>query len=177
MKVNVLNQCSDFKLTYQGYFCSGAEWNTDSNREIDTGSMKNADLTLSQATFGGILTHSLERKHAKISNLPDSAYILLLIAWKSEGYKKFRVFVHLIEYDKAFYWDKLSYKEYYQGYTNHLSTYTGPIKDTWLIPDGTVLATELELDFTQRDGVLNVTISEGIGDEHTRRPEWLNLER
>jgi hypothetical protein len=44
-----------------------------------------------------------------------------------------------------------------------------------LIPDGTVLMSILELDFTQRDGVLNITISESIRDDYTRRPEWINL--
>jgi hypothetical protein len=36
--------------------------------------------------------------------------------------------------------------------------------------------TGLELDFTQRDGVLNITISEGVKDNHTRMPELIDLE-
>jgi hypothetical protein len=34
--------------------------------------------------------------------------------------------------------------------------------------------TKLELDFTQRNGVLNITISEGVEDEHTKRPVWID---
>jgi hypothetical protein len=126
--------------------------------------------------FGGILMYVLERKHVKIGTRHEPTHILLLVAWKSEGYKKLRAFAHLIEYDKASCWDNLSQEEYYQRFTSQLRIYTGPIKDTWLMPDGTVLLTELGLDFTQRDGVLNVTISEGIEDENTKRPEWIHLE-
>jgi hypothetical protein len=177
MKVNVLNQCSDFELTYRGCFNNGANRDKGPAKEIDAGNMNSIDLLPFLSMFEGILAHYLERKNVKASNPSESMRTLLLIAWKSEGYKKFRVFVHLIEYEKAFYWDKLNLEEYYQRYTSQLRIYTGPIKDTWLMPDGTVLATELELDFTQRDGVLNVTISEGLEDKKTKRLEWLNLER
>jgi hypothetical protein len=40
-----------------------------------------------------------------------------------------------------------------------------------------VLMTELELDFTQRDGVLNIIISERNNDNHARRPKWINLNK
>jgi hypothetical protein len=99
------------------------------------------------------------------------------VIWKSEGYKNFRMLLQLIKYGKKIYWDETMLEEYYQRYANQLSTYTGPIKDTWSISDGTVLMAKLELDFTQRDGVLNLTISEGIRDEHTRRPERIDPER
>jgi hypothetical protein len=177
MEVNVHNQCSDFELTGRGYFSNGVSWDEDSYEEIDTSSMKRIDFMLSLAVFEGALTYVLERKHVKTSTRPEPTRILLLLAWKSKCYRNFRVFVHLIEYDKAFYWDELNPEEYYQRYASQFSTYTGPIKDTWLIPDGAVLSTELELDFTKRDGVLSVTISKGVEDKHTKRPEWLDLER
>jgi hypothetical protein len=67
-------------------------------------------------------------------------------------------------------------EEYYQRYVSQLCAYTGPIKDTWLIYDGTVLMTRLELDFTQGYDVLNIVISESVMDEHTKRIEWINSE-
>jgi hypothetical protein len=120
--------------------------------------------------------YELERKHIKPGNRSEPTRILLLIAWKSEGYKKFCVFVHSIESDKRLYWDGIYLEEYHQRYASQLLRYTGPSKDTWLIHDGTVLMTELKLDFTQRDGVLSVTVSEGVKNEHTRRLEWIDLE-
>jgi hypothetical protein len=52
-----------------------------------------------------------------------------------------------------------------------------PIEETWLIHDGTVLVTRLELNFAQRYGILNVTISEGIRDDHIKRPIWIGSGR
>jgi hypothetical protein len=177
MKVNIHNQCLDFKLKYRGHFNSGARYNEDPDEEVNTGSMKSIDLITSWVAFEGALMYELERKHVKIGNRPDSSHIQLFIAWKSEGYEKFRVFVHLIECEKQSYWGKATQEEYYQRYTNQLCTYTDPIKDTWLIYDDAVLMAGLELDFTQRDGVLNITISEGVRDDYTKRPERINLER
>jgi hypothetical protein len=99
------------------------------------------------------------------------------VGWKSEGYKELCACVCLIECDKTFPWHKVNTEEYYQRYTNQFGIYTGPIKDTWLTHDGAVLTTKLELYFTQRNDVLNITISEGISDDHTKRPVWINPER
>jgi hypothetical protein len=177
MRVNIHNQCSYFKLTYRESFGEGALCNDDSDEDVDTGSMKSVDLIPFRVAFTGALMYELERKHVKTGSRSEPTLILLFIAWKSEGYKKFRVFVHLIEYDKRSYLHKITSEEYYQRYASQLCTYTDPIKDMWFIYDGTVLMTRLELDFTQRDGVLGVTISEGVEDAHTKRPEWIDLER
>jgi hypothetical protein len=103
-----------------------------------------------------------------------STYTLLFIALKYEGYKVFRTCVCLIECDKQIKWNLYKLEEYRQRYASQLCTYTGLVEDTWLLQDGTVLMTKLELDFTQGNGVLSITISEGIRDEYTRRPEWID---
>jgi hypothetical protein len=177
MKVNIHNQCSNFKLERRGYFNIGAYYNEKPAEEVDTSSMKSVDLIPFLSTFGGVLTYVLQRKDVKPSDRFESTRIRLLVVWKSEGYKKLRTFVHLIEFNKWPRWSGAKMEEYYQRYVNQLNTYIDPIKDTWLMPDSIVLMTRLELDFTQRDGILNVTISEGMSDEHTRRPEWVNLNR
>jgi hypothetical protein len=151
MKVSIRNQCSDFKLRCRSHFSNSIDWNTYPDEEVDAGSMTNAILTSYSATF-----------------------TLLFITWKSEGYKELRACIRLIEYDKQVKWDGYKLKEYYKRYANQFSTYTGPIEDTWLMPDGTVLMTRLELDFTQRDGVLNIIIFKGVENEYTRRPVWLD---
>jgi hypothetical protein len=171
MKVNIHNQCSGFNLTNGGYFSAGTYWNESPNGEVKSGSTTSADLTPFLSTFGGVLAYRLEEEYA------EATYIRLLVAWKSEGYKKFRVFVHLIEHEDWRDWSKVRLEEYYQRYASQLSTYTGPIKNTWLIEDDIVLMTALELDFTQRDDVLNITISESVKDEHTKRPVWFKQKR
>jgi hypothetical protein len=171
MKVNIRNHCSDFHLKNLRCFSIGVNWNKYPSEEVYVGGMMSADLISSSSIFEGVLTYDLKRKGV------ESTYIRLFVAWKSEGYKRFHMFLRLIEHDERYKWNKNELEEYCQRYASQLCTYTGPIKDTWLIPDGTVLMTELELDFTQRDGVLKLTISEGIRDEHIRRPKWLNLKR
>jgi hypothetical protein len=176
MKVNIHNQCSNFKLKYKGCFTISANINEDPDEEVDAGSMTSIDLEHGLSTFGGVLTYELQRKRANHGNRPRSIYTRLFMTWKTEGYKKFRVLVQLIEYDKIP-WLKFGSEGHYRRYVSQLCTYTSPIEDTWLMPDGTVLTTRLELDFTQRDGVLNMTISEGVKDERTKKPEWVGPER
>jgi hypothetical protein len=168
MKVNIYNQCSNFQLTYQECFSHGAYWNKKPDWKVDAGRMTSTYLTPFLSTFEGVITYRLKRKGGM------SKYIQLFVAWKSEGYKKFRVFVHLTESDKLFFRYTTKLEEYYQRHANQLSTYAGPIKNTWLIPDDTVLMTRLELNFTQRDGVLNIAISEGVKDKHAKKPIWLD---
>jgi hypothetical protein len=177
MEVNIYNQCSDFDLIDGEYFISGADWVKYPVNAVDAGSMTNATLIPSPITFEGVLAYGLLRKNVESGNQHKSTYILLFVAWKSEGYREFHVFVHVIECDKKIKWNQIKLDEYYQRYANQFSTYAGPIKDTWLMYDGTVLMTGLDLDFMQRDGVLNTTISEGVKGEHTRRPEWIDLNR
>jgi hypothetical protein len=177
IEVDIYNQCSGIELIKQGYFSSGADWNEEPYDKVDAESIMSVGLKSPLAIFEGALIYELRRKYAKIDNQLDSAYTLLLATWKSEGYKNFYVFLQLIECDRTSYWNNAKLERYYQRYHNQLSTYTGSIKDTWLIDDDVVLMTRLELDFTQRDGVLSIIISEGVKDEHAKRPERINLER
>jgi hypothetical protein len=177
MKVNIRNQCLDFKLKDRRCFSNGAHWSIYPDLRIDSGSIMSVGLKSSLLMFEGGIMYKLQRKHVECDDQSELIYTLLFIAWKYEGYKKFCVFIQLIECYKAFHLDKIKLEEYYQRHANQLSTYTRAIKDTWLIHDGTVLMTELDLDFTQRDGRLNIAISEGIRDAHTRRPEWINIEK
>jgi hypothetical protein len=174
MKVNIRNQCSNFKLINRKYFENNMNWNKYPDEAIDAGSMTSADLTSNWATFEGVIMYQLQRKWTKHDGQPRSTVTLLFIAWKSDGYKGLCVRVHLIGYDKQIKWNRIKLKEYYQRYANQLSTYNGPIRDTWLMPNITVLMTELKLDLTQRDSVLNIAISEGTSDDYIREPERIN---
>jgi hypothetical protein len=79
----------------------------------------------------------------------------------------------LIERDKWPHWrNEIHTDKHYRRYASQLSTYTGPIEETWLTHDNIVFMTRLELDFAQRDVVLNITVSKGVEDTHARRPIW-----
>jgi TRAP-type uncharacterized transport system substrate-binding protein len=174
MKINIHNQCSNFKLKDKRMFNNCLNWNRRPNDEVDANSMTSGVSTSSWATFESIVIYRLQRKSVESDDQLKSTYTLLFIVWKSEGYKKFSVFVQLIDCDKTFSWRKIDQEEYYQRYASQLSTYTGPVKDTWLLSDGTVLMTKLDLGFMQRDGVLTVTISNGVKDDHTKIPKLID---
>jgi hypothetical protein len=177
MKVNVHNQCSDFNLVDQKHFNYCAGWDEHHVEKVDASNMMSIDLKPLMAAFEGALICKLQKNIIKSDDQLESPYLLFFIAWKSGGYKKYHVVLKLIECDKTFHWDKFKPEEYFQKHANQFSTYTGPIKETWLINDNTVLMTKLEIDFTKRDGALNITISDSSRDEHTKLPEWINLGR
>jgi hypothetical protein len=139
--------------------------------------MMSVDLVPFLSTFGGILTYVLEGEDVESDNLLEPTNIRLFVAWKFEGYKKIRTFIHVLEYSKQFDWNRITLEEHYQKCDNRLSTYTGSIKETWLTDYGTVLTTKLELNFTRRYSRLDLTISEGIRDGHAKRSIWIGPER
>jgi hypothetical protein len=177
MEVNIHNQCSDFRLTDGRYSNNDADWREFSNWRLYSDTMINDGTGPFLSTFGGILTYMLNRENIKPDEKYKPTHIRLFVIWKSEGYKNFRLFALLIECDKTLSWDKLKVKEYCQRYDNQLSTYTGPIENTWLIDDDLVVMIRLELDFMKRDGRLSITVSESVRDERTKRPVWINLKR
>jgi hypothetical protein len=177
MKVNIHNQCSDFKLINRGYFSDGSRWNRYLAEEVDPGGMVNIEFKYSLATFEGALAYKLQRGDVKSNGQFEPTCILLFVAWKSDGYRKICAYVRLLEYDEWFYWNETKLKEYYQMHASQLSIYTGPSKETWSIHNDVVLVTGLELDFAQRDGRLNIFISENVKNEYTKIPVWVGPER
>jgi hypothetical protein len=186
MKVNIHNQYSSFQLRYWGNWTSGIVKYRDFVQKVDDGSMTIVDFKSPLTMFEGVLICKLQRKSVESDDQSEnfesddqseSTCILLLVAWKSEDYKNFYMFTHLVEHEKQFRWSLAKLEEYCQRYANQLCIYSDPIKDTWLTRDGTVLMTESELDFAQRDGILNITIAEGVKDNFTKIPKWIDSER
>jgi hypothetical protein len=169
MQVNVHHPC--FKLIDQEYFGHDMIENVSSDQEI-TGDRICLGFKPSLATFEGVLTYELQKDES--GDVSKSTYFRLFVAWKLQGYKELCTGVYLIACDKKMEWNRNKLEECYQRHANQLSTYAGPIKDTWLLEDGAVVMIGLELDFTQRDGVLNINITEGVKDEHTKKPEWID---
>jgi hypothetical protein len=172
MEVNIHNQCTNFDWVAPKRFNIGVDKGSFSSRLAHVGYMTSFDLIPFQSTFGGVLMYTLQENYGKASDLHKSTDVRLLIAWKSEGYKNFGVFVQLIEYDEDIHWEEFTLEEYYKRYANEFSTYTGPIKETWMTRDGIMFTTGIDVDFTLRDGVLNIAISDGVNEVYTKTPEW-----
>jgi hypothetical protein len=172
--VNIYNRCLGFKLTDIRCFSTGADWNVRPDWNVDACSIMHTNLIPFQTTFEGILTYELQRKHVNPSDQAKSKHTRLFVAWSFEDYKNPRVFVHLAEYDNQIEWNGIKLEEHCQIYISQLNIYTGPIMDTWLTSDNAMFMTILELDFTQRDSILNIAIAEGAWAGHIRRPVWID---
>jgi hypothetical protein len=97
------------------------------------------------------------------------------VFWISVGYELFHVFVQLLVYVDLFNWDNVKLNVCYHLQFNQFNIYTGPFDDTYLTHDVTILMTGLVLVFTQRDGVLNITIYEGFKYVHVMIPVLFHL--
>jgi hypothetical protein len=170
--ISVHNQCSNFGLGEFECFVNGA--NSTHCRRGNSVNTRDVDFIPFLSTFGGAVTYKLQDRNYKPNHRPGAARIRCLVAWKSEGYKKFYMLIHLIEYNRWVKWNEIKLDDYCQRYANQFSIYTGPIKSTWLMPNGIVLMIRLNLDSTQRDGIMSITISEGVGDGYTKRLVWLD---
>jgi hypothetical protein len=113
---------------------------------------------------------------SNLGNRPESTHAQLLVAWKYKGYKKVRVFIHLIECDEQIDWNEIKLRICCQRCVNQLSTYTDLTKETWLLHDGTVLMTRLELYLIQ-DGVVCVVISDSFRDNRIKKSVWISSKR
>jgi hypothetical protein len=177
MKVNIYNQCLNFRLTDNIFFSTGGTTNEFPDWKVEAGNMTSFELIYPLAVFEGALSYELQREYVESSERFESTCIRLFVTWKSKGYKKLHACVNLVECDRSFDWFHTELEEYYQRYTGQLSICADPIKDTWLIYDDAILITELELNFTQKDGVLNIIISEGVRDDRIKRPVWIDPKR
>jgi hypothetical protein len=175
--INIHNQCTDFDLTSPWYFNSNIYLKKRLDQKIDASGTMNVDFKYPPKVFEGVITYKLERKSIETDNLSESTCIRLFVILKCERNNKLCACMHLVEHEKRFRWNIAKLKEYYQRYANQFSTYTGPIEETWLIDDNTVLMTKLELDLTQRDGALNIIISEGAKNERTMTLKCIDSER
>jgi hypothetical protein len=171
MKVDIHNQCPGFKLTDQRCFIHGAEWNRYPARGMEAGNMMSIEFKSSLEASKGVIMYELRR------NYVESTSIQLFVTWESASYKEFRVCTHLLKCNNLFVWNEIRLKGYYRKCVRQLRTYTKPIEDTWLIHDGIVLRTRLELTFVKSNSRLNVTISEGIKDGRAKIAELISPER
>jgi hypothetical protein len=67
-KMNIHNQCSDFKLINRECFITPMSWNKKPDAEVDAGRMTSADLSSYWTVFEGSLTYQLQRRHVEYND-------------------------------------------------------------------------------------------------------------
>jgi hypothetical protein len=94
----------------------------------------------------------------------------LLVAWKIRRIHDPLLLILLLERPNNFTWneDKLR-KLILEVHSNRFKVPSGRDTNKWLIQDGKVLKTEMDV-ISRRNYKLAVTISEGVQDSHTTNP-------
>jgi hypothetical protein len=153
----------------------------------------NADNTL-KASFGidsdqkkpkGALLYKLQRKHANktgnyynnsTSSIKDiTTNIHLLVIWNVKNYNH-RFCVSLIECAGEFAWNEDKLWELYRKHSNQVyENYKSDIV-TWLLSDGAVLKTKLDVTYGS-DCKLDIVISKGTGKDEMSEPIQIDPKR
>jgi ribosomal silencing factor RsfS len=182
IEVNIQNQCSNFELTSPIYFCDNAVCDETPNQRVPSKDSTAAKFRVKFSRFmfqGGILyevratsTPSDEtdaNNPTAETNRNAPAIIRILAAWRVSRYHEPFVFAMLLEHEDTFTWSERRLKEFFDEHSNKFSTTEGRNATTWLMQDGTVLKTVM--DVTGRGHYkLEITIAEGTQDQYTTNP-------
>jgi hypothetical protein len=185
--VNVLNLCSNIKLTLSAYFDNGAVSSKLSDQQIDIGTKMNAsfDVNATQDDFECALLCKLQRHSDNQystdifttgTNESNATHVYILAAWKVKGSESFKRVV-LVEHTNEFTWDEDKLKKLY--YKNHgwLEKYNDTITDTWFMDDNMILKTTLRVRGMRGSFELSISIYKEEKNEYAIRPLCVDLER
>jgi hypothetical protein len=120
----------------------------------------------------GILMYELKRKNTDqpneeaISN--KRVYIQLVMIWKVHKSGRFYVYSFLIEHDNSRVWYEYKLMKLVR-YCKSFIIQHGPIEDTWLMHNNTVLMIRANVTFEEEYYKLEMTISEGSINKDTWR--------
>jgi hypothetical protein len=177
------HQFHGIELVSPTYASRRATCHLQPDQNVDDGSITQAGFKImsSHKSRFGVVMYRLQRKNTDLSNVDaipneEETCTQLVTVWKINRSKKFSATSYLLEHDKDRVWDDNRLLQLARDY-NPVNIQYNTIEDTWLTHDRTVLTTILEFDFNPSDVVLNIAISEGVEDGHTKRPERINLKR
>jgi hypothetical protein len=150
---------------------------------VDAGSTMQASFNIdpdeNQST--GILMYKLQRKNIDQPNVEtisneETKCIQLVIIWNVDNSKEFYINSLLIEHDEGHVWDRVMLMSL--AFSCELfSIQYGPIEETYLMYDNTVLMTCLNAAYEEEYYKLEMTISEASIKNDTQRPLYFDLDR
>jgi hypothetical protein len=125
----------------------------------------------------GILTYELKNvKQLNEEVISDGVYIQLVMIWKVHKSGRFYAYSFLIEHDKSRVWKRGELMKLAQHYESFIIQH-GPIEDTWLMHNNTVLMIRANVTFEEEYYKLEMTISEGSINKYTRRIWYIDAEK
>jgi hypothetical protein len=186
MDVAVHNRYPDIGLVSPVYFCSCGTCYEYPVKRTNTDVVVKIGFRfdIDQNEPGGILMYKVQRKsdtrfdrqsstntiYAKAIE-EASEMMQLLITWKIKHFEESKVNIVLVEYGNEL---VLNEDKLVQLYENDIPSEDNPFK--WLMYDNTVLAARHEL--VRKTGFESrITVYEGVKDERTMKPMWIESER
>jgi hypothetical protein len=184
VRITIYNLYPDLELASPVYFSNGAACHVSPNQQIDTNNTMKASFGVGfkQKRFKGTLLYKLQRKRAtepgnhldidiaSIKDIEESIYFLVCWSVSSYGHD---FCVRLIECDNDFAWDEDKLVALNDRYWRELrKDYKSSIM-TWLMNDGTLMQTRLNVTYGL-DYDLNIVISEGTWKRKMLEPITVN---
>jgi hypothetical protein len=159
------------------YVCDGATCYLSPDQRVAVGSTTQASFNINpdKNESIGILMYELNTDQSNkevIAN--EEVCIQLVMIWKVHESGRFYVYSFLIEHDKSRVWDKDELMKLVRRYESFIIQH-GPIEDTWLMLDNTVLMIRANVTFEEEYYKLEMTISEGSINKDTRRPWYIDV--
>jgi hypothetical protein len=183
VKLTIHHQFPGIELVSPVYASDCATCYLSPDQKVDVGSTMQASFNIDPGRNEsiGALLYKLQKKNAGQSNEDgifseeEEACTQLLMIWKVNSSREFFVVSDLIEHDN-YVWDRDRLMEFAE-YCRLFNAQHGPIEETWLIRDNTVLMTSLNIA-REVCYKLEMTISEtSIKDDDTQRPRYIDVDR
>jgi hypothetical protein len=178
--LNIHNQCSNVDLISPTYNIDDRlECHKPPDYEVHAGdTMKSGFIVRWGDEIYGILIYKLQRRepheYTEISeDTSDTAHILLV--WKIFESKELYADILLVECDREFVWNESNLKELYDMNFKQDRLFSDTATKTWLLDDNITLMTTPEI--TNRNLILNISISEVERDNNTRIPLYIEQEK
>jgi hypothetical protein len=170
LNITIFNQYTGLRLTSPVYYSNGTACHMSPNQQTDNGTIMEASFgaCLDRKLFKGALLYKLQRKHTdRTDNQSNSGIaftedtstnIHLVISWDYRFNYKF--YVCLIECTNDFTLDEDKLWAWYREHIYELHKKYKSKVNTWLIYDGTIMKTKLDITYGL-SYKLDIVISEG----------------
>jgi hypothetical protein len=180
VKLIIRNQFSGIELVSPVYCSENAECYLPPNQRVyaDSATQVGFNIDPDQESIG-VLIYKLQRKDINelneeaIYSEDEATSTQIFMVWKVKNSRELYVYSRLIEHDKDHIWNRDRLMKLAKSY-ELFNIQHGPIKETWLMHDNTVLMTGLNMTHEKECYKLEITIS---SKNDVQRPQHIDLNR
>jgi hypothetical protein len=180
VKLNIHNQCWDAGLVSPVYVTgNGLECHRPPDYRVYAGDTIRSGFIINETDDGsyGVLIYRLQRRQSYRSagaSEDTSNGVHLFVVWEISEPKELYADVLLIEYTKAFSWNRDKLNKLYHENRDRLKECNDIISDTWLVDNNMVLKTSFSVRDLKGNPELSIYISEER-DDYAMRPFCIDL--